>query len=231
MEITKQFRSKNKTDRSQDVTVKQFKVRIVLPVLFLLLNVFIGNAQEFEIIPFTGYQWGGSVDLIEGNGDVSFSNGQNIGIALSYNVLENSAVQFEYSRKSTDMVLHVDETVDRYQGVSTYEQWYQLGFIQQFPIRKLVPYAGISGGVARLSPKSNGIDIKVVFGMTGQIGVKYFLTDNIGIRLQSRLLVPVNWDSFIFHFDSRDDIEVKVSSDSKNLQSDVGIGLIFHFNQ
>ena len=70
---------------------------------------------------------------------------------------------------------------------------YQIGAVHSFGYNDAQPYFGLSAGWATFNPddKSYNSNTKFEMGISG--GLKYFFSDHIGIRLQSQLLMPIEW--------------------------------------
>jgi hypothetical protein len=208
------------------------KLKIFLTGLIISCFVFSSYTQTIDVIPFTSYQWGGNMDMKDGAGNIYFNNNMNYGIALSVNTPLETAVQFEYIGQPTNINLtYISDQASHYQTYRVNLHWLQFGMIKRFPINKLVPYVGFSVGTMNMSSKTSEVANKWIFAMSGQVGLKYFISDYIGIRIHSRLLIPVYSGSFEFNIDS-DNIEEDVivlnpSSAVTSLQGDLGVGIIF----
>ena len=58
------------------------------------------------------------------------------------------------------------------------------------------PFAGLSAGWSTWNPEDSLFDSHTTFtlGITG--GLKYFFSDRIGLRIQTQLLMPINYGGF-----------------------------------
>lgn len=205
------------------------KQKIFVTVLIVLCSVYIGYTQKVEIMPYSSFQWGGKVKFYDG--EVKFHESANYGIAMNINTPKGTAVQLEYMRQPTAIdVREYGTIIDRLDTYDVNMDWYQLGMLKQLPMGKVVPFAGITAGVVHFNARTNEVDDQVRFSLTGQLGLKYFITDKIGIKMHVRMLMPVQWGGFGFYFGSGGS-GTTVSAGSEVIQGDVGGGLIFRLGQ
>ena len=205
------------------------KHKIIVTVLFVLCNVYLGYTQSIDIIPYSSFQWGGKVKFYDGQ--VKFHESANYGIAMNINTPRATAIQLEYMRQPTTIdVWEYGIFEDWYERYDVNMDWYQLGFLKQLPQGNLVPFGGISLGVVHFNARTNEVDDQVRFSLTGQIGLKYYITDKIGIRLHARMLMPVQWGGFGFYFGSGGS-GTTVGAGSEIIQGDVGGGLVFRLGK
>ena len=70
--------------------------------------------------------------------------------------------------------------------------FFQVGGLQEIHLgERIAPYGTIALGVVWWDPKTNVIDGKAQFVLTIGAGLKIWLTDVIGIRLQGSMLMPM----------------------------------------
>jgi hypothetical protein len=103
--------------------------------------------------------------------------------------------------------------------------WFQIGAMQQINKGQAVPFAGITLGALYSNPQTNEIEDIWKFAMTGQIGIKYYINDKIGIRVHAGMLVPIQWGGFGVYFGSGGS-GAGVTAGSAILQGEIGGGLI-----
>ena len=70
-------------------------------------------------------------------------------------------------------------------------QYFQLGGLKEAGHGALRPFGLFSGGVAWFQMKDNNVNDEMVFSMALGGGLKVYLSDRIGLRLQGRLLMPL----------------------------------------
>ncbi len=168
------------------------KKKLLTLSLFL---IFLGTsfAQKIEITPQFGYQVGAKYNFYNGYLKLTDSEQYGVTINLPINnyglqadvfwVMQNADVRikdrFEFIRETELSKISVNH--------------FQFGFIQVWQNQDLQPFAGLSGGFTVFSPDDSSYNssTKFTIGMTG--GMKYFFSDAIGIRLQTQLLMPIDW--------------------------------------
>jgi opacity protein-like surface antigen len=164
------------------------------------------KAQKIEITPFGGYFFAGK--LAVGSGDLNVKNDGNYGVALGINIQPDLGIEFTYNRLDTRLVLKEWRT-----GLSTdlfdmSVNYFHLGAV--YTAKKIddgILFTTFSLGATQFAPDVAQIedpqdpnkiirvedDWRFSIGLGG--GVKKYLSDRIGIRLQLRLLMPIYWAS------------------------------------
>lgn len=167
--------------------------KYLLALSIFLLFIGTSFAQKAEITPQFGYQVGAKYNYY--NGYLKLTDSEQYGLTLnipinSYGlqadvfwVMQNAAVQikdrFDFPRETELSEVSVNH--------------FQFGFIQVWQNQDVQPFAGLSAGFTVFSPEDSFYDSSTKFsiGMTG--GIKYFFSDAIGLRLQTQLLMPIDW--------------------------------------
>ncbi|TLX73647.1 hypothetical protein E9993_14400 [Labilibacter sediminis] len=201
------------------------KIKIAFLLIFISSVSF---GQSIELIPYSGYMFGGKIHYYDGN--VNIKDSENYGVALNY-ILENGiGISLEYIRQPTSFVhtIYRGGFVDRKITGDLNNDWFQLGAIKHFGEGKVVPYGGLGLGVASFAPQKSSYDDEVKFAITAQGGVKFFFNDHLGIKLHLRMLVPIQWSGFGFYGGSGGS-GGSVNLGSSFVQGDVGGGLVFRF--
>lgn len=171
--------------------MKRFFLFIVITVLFSVETY----AQKVEITPQYGYQVGSKYNYY--GGYLKFHGSDQYGLTFGVNATDDVTVEFMWAQQNSrvsikDVVYYpIEEEVTDMQA-----NHYQLGAIHMFGYSDARPFAGLSAGWSTWSPEDSFFDSQTTFtlGITG--GLKYFFTDRIGLRLQTQLLMPVNWGGF-----------------------------------
>jgi hypothetical protein len=159
-------------------------------VLLVLLVSSEARAQKVELTPFYGYQVGGGLRTRSGKADVK--SAPVYGFAVD--VFVNPEWQFEafYSRQDTELTIREGSPFGpsfEYFDVSV--EYFQGGFLYEFDRRKSVrPFLLVSLGATRFAPKQSELSSEWFFSIVGGGGVKLFVSEHIGFRLQGQLLVP-----------------------------------------
>jgi len=143
-----------------------------------------------ELSGWSGYMLAGRVNFYEGR--FVMNDNATYGGAMSFEVGRNNFAEISYSNTST--------TANFYPYRTGYSPWVgdiginyiQIGSVQKFDLGGPVePFTGVSIGTAILNVKQTNVSDIWRFSMVLKGGVDIFLTENIGIKLQARMLVPM----------------------------------------
>jgi hypothetical protein len=147
--------------------------------------------NAFEITPFGGYRWGGTLyadrsnlfrdDLsVAANGDY----GVNLGIPLGFTPMK---LELMINRQETGLQLadRLFEPSDRVADfdITYYHAGLQIPFSDSYGA---VPFFVLSAGVANLKPHLRGVSADNRFSGSAGIGVKVPISRNIGVRVEGR---------------------------------------------
>lgn len=159
-----------------------------------LLLIFTNNIySQIEITPTFGYSVNGKVKTATGylnvKGDISYGAILDIGIA------PNMFLELSYNRSTPTVIVEGfrgDVELERFE---TGIEHYQIGSLREFEIdnEQVLPFAKFSVGATRYFGHEglNYDNWFFSFGFGG--GVKIFFNDNIGLRLQTNLMLPTAW--------------------------------------
>jgi hypothetical protein len=150
------------------------------------------SAQIFEITPFAGYTLGGKANLYDG--EFRIADAMNYGGKLAFALSTTTFVEFTYSRADTE-----GQFFSYYGGTAPSDiipfssNYIQIGGLQEMDMGILSPFVTLTGGLAVWSSKSAQLGSYTQFSITLGGGTKIWITDNIGIRLQASMLMPMVW--------------------------------------
>jgi hypothetical protein len=164
-----------------------------LVALLLLLVPSTALAQtRFELTPYAGWRHGNDVRDVSGTA-VEFDSGVAYGFMVDVAVTRNLYAEFIYSYRKTSGSAFVPPEAEPFMGNGTIDfegnlDYYQAGVLYQFETRYTAfwPYLVASIGAASL--RSDGGSTTNLAGTLGG-GLKYMLSDNIGLRAEYRLFV------------------------------------------
>ncbi len=147
-------------------------------------------AQTVEITPYYGYQFGDG--FLVSTGEVNYKAGQNWGVIFDIEIEDDLKFEFFYSRQNTELRfrgagLGIQETLS-----DMTVQYFHGGILYEVDASDRV--RGFFTGTAGLTffdPERREFDSEWKFSVAGGAGVKLFASDNIGFRLQGRLLFPI----------------------------------------
>ena len=155
------------------------------------------RAQDgVQIIPYYGWQWGGDISTYEGEieFDAEDSFGGMIDIPVS---VKNSMVELSYIRQNTNAYLNryasgrredlFPVSIEYFQAGGVYEQRYSQG--------KVAPFGLTSLGAVRMAPQHVTYDDYWAFAITVGVGIKTYLSDRLGLRVQIKAEIPLLFSS------------------------------------
>ncbi|WP_346855909.1 hypothetical protein [uncultured Draconibacterium sp.] len=189
--------------------------------LFLatLLVVFFGSAiaQNIELTPIFGYTIAGKVDNYGRYLDVK--DDALYGGLLSVQIDELSYFELSYERNDTKGSTRLKE-------IDLAVEHYQAGALKEFSQGMVVPFAKITLGTSRYVQKSGG-DERVWYFSTGiGAGAKVFLSERVGIRLFTNLMMPLEFDGAGFWCGIGGGCSGGISFNVPVMHWDMGAGLI-----
>ena len=150
---------------------------------------------RFELTPFAGYQSGETFsDEITGT-HLELESKQTTGLVLDVNLAPDTQLEFFYSRAEPSLSPEAG-------GASIADvkvEYLHAGAVYVFNNGRVRPFFGGSVGATRFSPDAPGLDSDTNFSLGLAGGVKLFLTKNIGVRLEARVIATqVGSDSAAF---------------------------------
>lgn len=171
--------------------------KIIAAILFVFVVVSAQDiyGQSIELSGFTGIHLGGKVRLYEG--DFKINDAQSFGGRIAVGLSSHVSAEFSYMRTDTEGRLY------RFIGspgdlVSFSSNYFQLGSVQELNYGRIAPFGTVTLGLTWWDPKNSAYASKTQFSAGVGGGLKLWLTDLIGIRLQGNLLLPMIFDGFGF---------------------------------
>ncbi len=156
-------------------------------ILFLTAFLFVGiivTAQNIELTPIFGYTFAGKVDnygrYFDVKDDILY------GGLLSVQLDKMMYAEISYERNDTrgnNYLRSIDLAVEHY----------QFGVLREFKTGNVVPFSKISLGTSRYVQKSNGDDRVWLFSAGIGLGAKLYLSDRVGLRLFTNLMMPLEF--------------------------------------
>ena len=198
---------------------------ILVVGLILLLGFDSLHAQRVEIMPFGGYQFGGVFRLV--NGELEIKANPCFGLVFGINLREHILIEFLYSRQETGMEFIEHPSRERTDLFNMAIEYCQVGMNYHFGFGNYIPFGMFSLGVSRFDPYETGTGSEYFFAIGGAGGVKMFITENVGVRFQARLLIPFQAGSDLFCKDG--ECKVRVSSGTGIAQGELSAGLVLRF--
>jgi hypothetical protein len=175
-------------------------ILMIMIVSFLLLDAGTLMAQaRFEVTPYIGYQFSGSVPYTRGKFDIKDS--ENYGLVVDVPLPFRDGVELELLYLRMDTKLKYDEysygVITNSETFDMIVEYYQIGGVNviDLPGSNVKPFGALTLGASRFNPNGTTQGDEWFFSATLGAGVKIIPSERIGIRLQGRLLLPFQWGS------------------------------------
>jgi len=148
------------------------------------------GAAGVEITPFAGYTGGGDFTNATTGKSLSFQDTSSYGIMLDFKQAVDQQggspwIEGYVSRQQTK--LKTDQTL--FSGGPSLEmdvEYYHLGGTYTQSTGKVQPFVVGTFGATHFDPKQSGFDSETKFSLSLGGGVKMYLTEHVGIRLDAR---------------------------------------------
>ena len=159
----------------------------MLLVIFSMASV---SQGRIEITPFGGHQGGGEFDDFTTGAELELKEDSVVGLMLGIGEEgANTQLEFYFSRQESQL-----EGAGAASSASLFEldiDYYHIGgtfaFGESNRAGKLTPYIAASLGATRFDPQPSNLDTHTKFSLGLGGGVKWFLTERVGLRLESRV--------------------------------------------
>lgn len=170
--------------------MKGIKIFSVLSLIFLL-------TQSVEAQPgitlegFGGWLWTGKAGY---NSNIKVDDKGNYGVRAGVSAIPQTVVEFEWNH--TETTLHWYDLVQQENQITPVTaNYYMLGFNKELMDAPVVPFGLLNLGVMNLKGQtiSSGSFSENWFAVGLGGGLKYYFSDHVGIRLQARLLLPMQF--------------------------------------
>jgi len=165
-------------------------------VLFFLTLAILFSSEalaQTEIFGFAGYMTYSSMAVREG--DLQFDDGPNYGFGIDVAIQRGVFVELNYTHNQTSVRLK------RFNGFNEdlfdmNTHYFQIGAQYEFrksPKQKAFPYTLATLGATLFDAKDPSLTDEWRFSVAFGVGGKFYLSDKIGLRLQTRLLMPLTF--------------------------------------
>ena len=191
-----------------------------------------GN-KGIEITPYAGYMFGGKQRYY--NGEFKVEGAFTYGAILSVAVQPGAWVEFQYSGAQTTgrSVLYGDIVDDDQVDVGVNYMLIQYRQLWRTGVDEFRPFGLIGAGAAYYNGKGQNSNGDVwAFGASFGLGANYDFSERIGIRVQTRLLMPLTFGGVGFGCGigtGGAGCGGGVSTYATMVQGDIGGGLVIRF--
>ncbi|HEY7751928.1 MAG TPA: hypothetical protein VH917_06515 [Ignavibacteriaceae bacterium] len=206
------------------------KINLTNSLLVIFTAFIITSSNEIfaqiEVLGFGGYQVSSDVSVTRG--DLNVWSNPNYGAALSFEV--DRGLQAELLWIGQDTYAEVVE----YSGLAVplfdlNIHYFQLGAVYEFRQsrrQRAFPFLAFSAGATLFHPQDTSFDDELRFSITFGGGAKIYLSDNVGLRLQARFLMPMSFSGGGM-WCGTGGCSVGVSSYTQFVQGDFTAGIFF----
>jgi hypothetical protein len=208
---------------------KSIMVKSTFLILLLTLSTsYLYSQVKVEISPYAGYLLGGSVKFYEGK--FKIENSACYGGMLAVKARGGNFVELSYLRMDSEGRWRPYDDYFTSLPSDTYDlamNYLQINSLNEFPLENeaIRPYGTAGIGAAWIHPKEGSSNDEWMFSFNAALGLKYFFSDRIGIRIQARILLPMIFNGGGFYFGTGGS-GAYVSSTTPIVQGDFTGGLI-----
>ena len=207
------------------------RAKTILPASILLIFTVSSTSaqfkrQQFEIVPFAGYLFTGNLQTLDG--ELKIDNSFDYGAALNIRISDDLLIELLYNRTDTEVGLRKEyyNTTDYLFDMSV--EYFQGGVQVETETGQFRPFAAFTIGATYFNPKDYSYQSDWKFSFTAGGGIKYYFTDNLGVRIQWRFLVPIYFSSAAI-FCNNGYCGIFISGGTYLLQYDLTAGLALAF--
>ncbi len=165
-------------------------------ILLLFISAILFGSEtlaQTELFGFGGYMTYSSIAVREG--DLKFTDGANYGFGLDVEIQRGVMVELNYTQQQTSVSLR------RFSGIneSLFDMnthYFQIGALYEFRKsrnQKAFPYTLATLGATLFDAKNSSLTDEWRFSVAFGIGGKFYLSKKIGLRIQTRLLMPLTF--------------------------------------
>jgi hypothetical protein len=147
------------------------------------------SARQLEITPFTGWDLGGEFTNVTSGATLKVDDASSFGVIVDIGDTPESQVELFFSRQDTHL-----KTDNPFASSSVFDldvDYYHVGGLIAGPDRKQKPFLAGTIGMTYLNPKPAGYSSESLFSFGIGGGIKYFMTERVGLRLEGRGLFSV----------------------------------------
>jgi opacity protein-like surface antigen len=143
------------------------------------------RAADFEITPFAGYTMGGYFTDEATGATLGLNNMANYGFMLDMKDIGDSWFEFYFSRQETRLKANPGSSAGSPQFDVDVE-YFHVGGTYGTSTERLKPFIVGTIGATYMDPRGPGLNSETKFSLSLGGGIKMFLTDRLGIRLDAR---------------------------------------------
>ncbi len=186
-------------------SVKKYRSKLLILLLVFGLNTSL-FAQISELSASAGFMFNGKISYYEGEANVfnNVSYGGIFGVAITSRI----KIETIYNRCDTK----VEFLEYNYLNKGTYKMLvenFHVGAMLELAYGNVKPYVALSLGATRFHLKDISEADSWRFSVAPAFGTKFFFNDIVGMRLQARLILPMEFSDAQIFINSEEDKEIR----------------------
>jgi hypothetical protein len=186
-----------------------------------------GSAQRLEVTPFVGYQFFGSLGVVEG--DLNILDSENYGFTIDYTLNREYQLEVLYIRQQTRVELEEQPLGTTRELFDIDVEYFQLGAVYRYHFGNIHPFVSGGLGMTEFDPKEPNVSNEYWFSASFGGGVKVLAAKRLGIRLQGRLLLPIEFSGGALFCGGGQGCTVILTGGTAIAQVDLSAGLVLHY--
>ncbi|MBT3174993.1 MAG: outer membrane beta-barrel protein [Lentimicrobiaceae bacterium] len=167
--------------------MNNFRAILITLILLPLMGI-----SQVEIAPSAGFMFGGRINYYQG--ELKINDNLNYGVSIIVPEIKwGTALELNYTRMDSEAKFRANPGYPDYQDTDfdISVNYIQIGVMKTLvEDDKLTPYGSFSLGTTIFSPKNDISDVWR-FSITLGLGVKYMISDRIGVMARGRLMLPM----------------------------------------
>jgi hypothetical protein len=173
-----------------------YKTIAILMILTVMVAVPDLSGQAIELNGFAGWQFGGMAKLYDG--EFRINDAMNYGGKIAVGLSTTTFAEISYMRADTEGRFSPYIVGTPYDEVRFSSNYIHVAGLQEIHKGPLAPFTTIGLGLAVWSPKDAQLNSKTQFSITAGAGLKVWLNEMLGLRVQGSILMPMVYNGFGF---------------------------------
>lgn len=170
--------------------MRKFKKQLLIIIAVVGFGLQANAQGDIEVTGFGGYTFKNSFSIYGGQGTVG--DGGTFGGSLAVGLRDGMDIEFYYSRQESTLSAFSSFDNINFQEPGNVSYW-MLGGVKNFQSNNpdLYFFTAVRLGGVTFSTKDKTPDNVTKFAASFGAGVKYFLSDNMGIKISGNMLLPI----------------------------------------
>lgn len=201
-----------------------FRVNLILCLLMLVTSPSLGLARRAEIAPFGGFIFGGKITAW--GGDFNIVDNWNYGVAIDVDVRPGIQIELLYNRQKTRGEFKPQPIGQKFTLFDMSTEYFHIGVLRGLAHGRTMPFVYGSIGPVHLNPLDPDYQSEWFFSMSFGGGVKAYVNERVGLRLNGRVWFPFDFVGGYFFWGTGGS-NIGLSGYSLFVQAEISGGLTF----